>query len=349
MGVIKNIDTFKKIELFRAKAEICYDSKDSYLNLIIQPYKFSNAEFNQSLLEFSEDDIFGKTTNEFLIWLKEKADEEGYELGGILEDEFSVSRDNYLIEKMFDFKTKELISDTSALYENDSFYVDCDEIEDWQPYFFSFEEATRFLKEKYPLFKIEDAENNDIKNRKDEMKSFDFPFPQKVEELYIKNINEKVIKGVYPNKMCWAQSVKHIAKKNDGTEIIIFCVKSVFLKYYNIDENGDVKKYSSDIIEYLSNLESNNREFLLSVRNDQKKFIGYPVVNRTIYITGGEIVNDFDINSVDIIDQNLVEPYVNGMPKLFYVGIHSQGSNEAFDNTENEIQKCLNLSRQITN
>ena len=349
MGVIKNIDDFKKIELFRVKAERCYDSKDSYLNLIIQPYEFSNAEFNQSLLEFSEDDIFGKTTNEFLTWLKEKADEEGYELGGILEDEFSVYRDNYLIDKMFDFKTKEFISDTSALYENDSFYVDYDEIEGCQPYFFSFEEAIKFLKKTYPHFKIEDDENNDTKNKKDETKSFDFPFSQKIEELYIDNVNEEVIKGVKTNRMCWTQSVKHIAKKNDGNEIIIFCVKSVFLKYYNIDENGDVKKDTTDIIEYLSNLESYNREFLLSVRDDQKKFIGYPVVTRTIYITGGEIVNDFDINSVDIIDQNLVEPYVNGLPKLFYVGIHSQGSNEAFDNTENEIQKCLNLSKQITN
>jgi len=165
MEVIKNIDDFKKIELFRAKAEIWYDSKDSYLNLIIQPYKFSNAEFNQSLLEFSEDDIFGKTTNEFLIWLKEKVDEEGYELGDRLEDEFSVFACDYLLEKMFHQESKELISDTSALYENDSFYVDYDEIEDWQPYFFSFEEATRFLKEKYPLFKIEDAENNDPENK----------------------------------------------------------------------------------------------------------------------------------------------------------------------------------------
>ena len=49
---------------------------------------------------------------------------------------------------------KRLISDTSALYENDSFYVDCDEIEDWQPYFSSFDEAIRFLKETYPLFRI---------------------------------------------------------------------------------------------------------------------------------------------------------------------------------------------------
>lgn len=319
MGVIRNIDDFKKIELFRAKAERCYDSKDSYLNLIIQPYKFSNAEFNQSLLEFSEDDIFGKTTKEFLNWLTEKAEEEGYELGGILEDEFSVSECDYLLDKMFNQESKELISDTSALSENDSFYVDCDEIEDWQPYFSSFEEAIRFLKKTYPLFKIEDAENNDPENKKDETKSFDFPFPQKIKELYINNINEKVIKGVYPNRMCWAQSVKHIAKKNDGNEIIIFCVKDVFLKYYNIDGT------------------------------EQKKFIGYPVVTRTIYITGGEIVNDFDINSVNIIDQNLVEPYVNDMPQMFYVGSNFEGSNEAFNNVENETQKCLNLSKQITN
>lgn len=159
MEVIKNIDDFKKIELFRAKAESCYDSKDSYLNLIIQPYEFSNAEFNQSLLEFSEDDIFGKTTKEFLTWLTEKAEEEGYELGGILIDEFLVSECDYLFDKMFHQESKELISDTSALFENDSFNVDCDEIEDWQPYFSSFEEAIRFLKKTYPLFKIGDAEN----------------------------------------------------------------------------------------------------------------------------------------------------------------------------------------------
>ena len=72
-------------------------------------------------------------------------------------------------------------------------------------------------------------------------------------------------------------------------------------------------------------------------------------MTRTIYITGGEIVNDFDINSVNIIDQNLVEPYVNDMPQMFYVGSNFEGSNEAFNNVENETQKCLNLSKQITN
>ena len=151
MNKIENIEDFKKIELFKAKAEIWYDSKDSYLNLIIQPYEFSNAEFNQSLLEFSEDDIFGKTTKEFLTWLTEKAEEEGYDLGEILEVEFSVFKCDYLLEKMFHQESKELISDTSSLHENDSFYVDCDEIEE---YFSSFEEAIRFLKKTYPLYQV---------------------------------------------------------------------------------------------------------------------------------------------------------------------------------------------------
>ena len=157
MAVIENIEDFKKMKLFKAKAERCIvsNSNDSYVLLIIQPFDFNNAEFSECFLEFDEDDIFGKTNEEFLSWLKEKSDEEGYELSEILEEDFSVSQDSYLLEKMFDDTTKQLISDTSKLFQNESFQVEDDELESDQAYFTSFEDAKQFLNETYPSFKID--------------------------------------------------------------------------------------------------------------------------------------------------------------------------------------------------
>jgi len=157
MKTIKNIKDFKKIKLFRALANRCTirNSNASYLELIIQPFDFANAEFNPCLLEFTSEDIIGKTNEQFLDWLREGCEEVGYTLEGVLDSDFSVVQDNYLLEKMFDESKKELISDTSKLWENDSFHLDENELYDEEPYFTSYEDTKQFLKEAYPLFKID--------------------------------------------------------------------------------------------------------------------------------------------------------------------------------------------------
>lgn len=157
MVLIKNTDDFKKVEIFKVKAERCgiHDSNQSFLNLLILPFDFSEAEFNPSLLEFISDDIIGKTSQEFLGWLMEKSEEEGYDLESILEDDFSVSLGNCIFDKMFDFDSKKLIPDTNKLWNNESFYVEEDELSTNEPYFISFEEAKRFLKESYNFLNID--------------------------------------------------------------------------------------------------------------------------------------------------------------------------------------------------
>ena len=155
MGIIKNIEDFKKIELFRAIANKWYIEKsdESYIALHIQPFDFKDAEFNDESyleIEWGDDDIFGKTNEEFLDWLMEKSREEGYPIAEILEDEFSVQQDTYILERIVDETKNELMSDTTKLWENESKYVDGDELEGDQPYFTSFEDAKRFLVMCYP-------------------------------------------------------------------------------------------------------------------------------------------------------------------------------------------------------
>ena len=68
MGIIKNIEDFKKIKLFRAVVNSWYifGEDETYLELVIQPFDFTDAEFNEdNLLEFSEDDTFGKQVKNF--------------------------------------------------------------------------------------------------------------------------------------------------------------------------------------------------------------------------------------------------------------------------------------------
>ena len=155
MGIIKNIEDFKKIELFRAIANKWYIEKsdESYIALHIQPFDFKDAEFNDESyleIEWGDDDIFGKTNEEFLDWLMEKSREEGYPIAEILEDEFSVQQDTYILERIVDETKNELMSDTTKLWENESKYVDGDELEYDLPYFTSFEDAKRFLVMRYP-------------------------------------------------------------------------------------------------------------------------------------------------------------------------------------------------------
>ena len=157
MGIIKNIEDFKKIKLFRAVVNSWYifGEDETYLELVIQPFDFTDAEFNEdNLLEFSEDDIFGKTSEEFLSWLMEKAEEEGYALEAILEGDFSVSQDNYLLEKRFDEAKKELVSE--KLLENTSWHSWHLDHELDEAYFTSYEDAKQYLMEGYPHFNIDD-------------------------------------------------------------------------------------------------------------------------------------------------------------------------------------------------
>ena len=60
--------------------------------------------------------LLEKRDEQFLDWLREGCEEVGYTLEGVLDSDFSVVQDNYLLEKMFDESKKELISDTSKLW-----------------------------------------------------------------------------------------------------------------------------------------------------------------------------------------------------------------------------------------
>lgn len=157
MEKIKDVEHFKKMKLFRAlaKKSILRNSDESYLELIIQPFDFSGAEFNPTLIEYTSDDIIGKTIKEFLDWLREKCEEEGYTLEGVLEADFSVVQDYYLLEKMFDETKETLVSDPSKIYKDDYFYELENELYDEEPYFTSFEDTKQFLKEKYSQFNID--------------------------------------------------------------------------------------------------------------------------------------------------------------------------------------------------
>tara|TARA_B110000211_G_C13791280_1_gene426328 strand:- start:120 stop:614 length:495 start_codon:yes stop_codon:yes gene_type:complete len=163
MAVIENIEDFKKIKLFMVKAEHWFLSdgfgnsidNGNYLNLIIQPIDFSQSEFNDCLLEFSEDDIIGKTNEEFLDWMKEQAENEGYMIESLLQSDFNAYPDEYLVDKLFNEKTKELVSDidTAKLLGNELFQVEYDELEVDQPYYCSLESAKKFLNQTYPFYK----------------------------------------------------------------------------------------------------------------------------------------------------------------------------------------------------
>lgn len=157
MEKIKDIEHFKKMKLFRtlANKSILRNTNESYLELIIQPFDFSEAEFNPCLIEYNSNDIIGKTIKEFLDWLREKCEEEGYTLEGVLEADFSVKQDYYLLEKMFDESKKTLVSDPSKIYKDESFYVLENELYDEEPYFTSFEDAKQFFKDRYPQFNID--------------------------------------------------------------------------------------------------------------------------------------------------------------------------------------------------
>ena len=154
---INTLEDIKEMKLYTAKAESWYifDTENYYIQLIVQGLDFEDADLD-AFEDFS-DEIIGMNNTEFLKWLVEKSEEEGYCLTDYLESEFFINPDNYEVEEMYDDKTKRKLNaeETSKLFANDGFQLSSSQptVGD-DEYFLTVKEANDYLTNECPFHSV---------------------------------------------------------------------------------------------------------------------------------------------------------------------------------------------------
>lgn len=151
---ISSLEDIKEMKAYIVEAERwhIFNSENTYIVLIVQGIDFSMIDADD--FEDYSDEILGLDNGEFLKWLLNKSEEEGYDyLPEYLESEFFIMLDNYDVEAMYNEETNKLISkeEKSNLFNTEGFQLTNSQPSFPQEYFLTVDEANDFLKKIFPF------------------------------------------------------------------------------------------------------------------------------------------------------------------------------------------------------
>ena len=149
---IKKLEDIKQITVYLPEVEKweIHNKADEYLRLFLKFMSFEDVELDS--LESFNNEIVGKTANEFIQWLILKSDDEGYVLFDYLEYELGMFPDT-VVDKYFYRNTEKEIPEDSDIFDDDEFQLANSQPYIGEDYFISKEEAVNHLCKEYPFYK----------------------------------------------------------------------------------------------------------------------------------------------------------------------------------------------------
>lgn len=166
--IINSIDDIKNMELYLVSIEYwdVVNTEKYYEKLLIKSFDFKSSYVSLDYFEEFSDELIGKDNNQFLQWLLEKSEEEGYEVKFFLEGAGIYLSE--LEENTYDKKTKQKLTEEEEekLWDTGNFELANGQpfISDEDSHFTTLKEAKDYLGEICPFVNDSDDKSQGSDN-----------------------------------------------------------------------------------------------------------------------------------------------------------------------------------------
>jgi len=154
--IINKTEDIKSFKLFTYTVERWHNyssnSGTTYLEICIKQFEFDSEDVDFDYFDDNFSEIKNMNSEDFLGWLLNKSEEEGFMLTDLLEMESNITLE-FIDEKLYNEQTNKEIIDSSKLFDAEDFELTNSQPSTDEEFYFSLDNAKIGVCKDYPFYK----------------------------------------------------------------------------------------------------------------------------------------------------------------------------------------------------